>query len=92
MFVRVTRGGAAPAADACGTSSSKRTGSSLTPLRGIARGVPDARRLFERALAGEVRLYLPSVCLTEGREAVRRRCQPRSEADALRVYVTWARQ
>lgn len=54
------------------------------------RQVPDARRLYERALAGEVRLHLPSICLTEGRATIRRRCQPRSEADALRSYVTWA--
>ncbi len=54
------------------------------------RQVPDARRLLTRALAGEIRLHLPSICLTEGRETIRRRCQPRSEADALRAYVTWA--
>jgi hypothetical protein len=47
-------------------------------------------RLFDRAAAGELRLHLPSLCLTEGREAIRRRCQPRGEADALRKYVAWA--
>jgi predicted nucleic acid-binding protein len=54
------------------------------------RQLPDALRLFDRAATGELRLYLPSFCLTEGREAIRRRCQPRGEADSLRKYVSWA--
>jgi predicted nucleic acid-binding protein len=53
---------------------------------------PEARALFERAQAGELRLYLPSVCLTEARFTVPRRFQPRNEADALRKFLVWARR
>jgi predicted nucleic acid-binding protein len=55
------------------------------------RQLPEARRLFDRATAGELRLHLPSFCLTEARETIRRKYQPRGEADALRNYVAWAR-
>lgn len=54
------------------------------------RRLPAARRLLDCAANGEVRLHLPSVCLTEGRHAIARRCQPRGESNALRSYVAWA--
>jgi predicted nucleic acid-binding protein len=54
--------------------------------------LPDARSLFDRAAAGELRLYLPSVCLTEARTATRRRFQPRREADAIRQFLDWGRR
>ena len=52
---------------------------------------PDARALFERAEAGELRLYLPSVCLSEARFTIPRKLQPRTEADAIRKFLVWAR-
>ncbi len=51
---------------------------------------PDARTLLERALGGELRLYLPSVCITEARFTIQRRFQPRTEADAIRNFLVWA--
>ncbi len=41
------------------------------------RRKPEAQRLRERAERGDLRVYIPGICLREGSEAVRRRCQPR---------------
>lgn len=41
------------------------------------RRKPEAERLRERAEAGDLRLHIPGICLREGGEAVRRKCQPR---------------
>jgi hypothetical protein len=52
--------------------------------------VPDAVRLAERAQQGELRLYLPSICLAEARHPIRSKYQPRTTADSLRRYLAWA--
>lgn len=41
------------------------------------RRKPEAERLVERAKRGELELHLPGICLREGSESVRRKCQPR---------------
>jgi hypothetical protein len=51
----------------------------------------DAEALLRRAEAGEVRLYLPAVCLTEARFTIARKFQPRSEAKAIRTFIAWAK-
>jgi hypothetical protein len=38
----------------------------------------------------EFRLRLPNICIGEARQAIRSKCQPRKEADALRHFLSWA--
>jgi hypothetical protein len=52
--------------------------------------VPAAAELLERAQRGEFRLHLPNVCLGEARQAIRAKCQPRTEANAIRRFLSWA--
>lgn len=52
---------------------------------------PQAIQLLERAKAGEFKLYVPAICLTEARETVLRRFTPRSRSEDLRKFVRWAR-
>lgn len=62
----------------------------------VAYGAPehvrvfDAVNLLQRAQRGELRLYLPSICLTEARNPIQTRFHPRMPADSLRKYLTWA--
>jgi predicted nucleic acid-binding protein len=51
---------------------------------------PTARQLLDRADGGEFRLHLPSICLREAADAIRRKCQPR-EVNALREFRRWAK-
>jgi hypothetical protein len=51
----------------------------------------DAVELFKRAQRGEVILHLPAPCLTEARQPILTKCQPRYEADAIRQFLLWAR-
>ncbi len=51
---------------------------------------PAAAELLERAQSGEVRLHLPAICLHEARNPIRKNCQPRSEAEAVRRFLLWA--
>ncbi|MCE7891535.1 MAG: hypothetical protein DYH12_17865 [Sorangiineae bacterium PRO1] len=41
------------------------------------RRTKDAQSLVVRAEAGDIQLALPAICLREGADAVRRKCQPR---------------
>jgi hypothetical protein len=50
---------------------------------------PAAVELLERARAGELRLHLPSPCLTEARPPIGLRFQPR-EAKPIRKFLRWA--
>ena len=50
----------------------------------------EALGLAERARAGELHLYLPSVCLAEARYPIRSKFQPRLPADSVRKYLGWA--
>ncbi len=52
--------------------------------------LPAAAALSRRAKAGELRLYIPSVCLTEARYPIRTRFHPRLPADTVRKYLAWA--
>jgi hypothetical protein len=45
---------------------------------------PQAIQLLQRAQAGEFKLYVPAICLTEARETIPRRFSPRSSSDDLR--------
>lgn len=52
--------------------------------------LPAALTLAEKAERGELRLYIPSACLTEARYPIRTKFQPRIPADSLRKYLAWA--
>jgi len=52
--------------------------------------LPAALSLAQRAADGELRLYLPSVCLTEARYPIRSKFHPRLAADPVRAYLKWA--
>lgn len=52
--------------------------------------MPAAVELSEQARQGDIRLYLPAICLTEARHPVRTKYQPRPAADAIRRYLGWA--
>lgn len=54
------------------------------------RQTPAARGLLDRARQGELKLYLPALCLVEARKVIVNRFQPRGEADAIRHFVRWA--
>lgn len=51
---------------------------------------PDAVELFERAGRGEFMLHMPNICIGEARQAIRAKCQPRNEVNAVRRFVSWA--
>ncbi|MFM7528343.1 MAG: hypothetical protein LVS60_18525 [Nodosilinea sp. LVE1205-7] len=52
---------------------------------------PQAVQLLQQANAGEFQLLVPSICLVEARETVRRRFMPRSRSEDFRKFVRWAR-
>ncbi|MGH9430204.1 MAG: hypothetical protein ACRD3T_01540 [Terriglobia bacterium] len=52
--------------------------------------LPAALTLGRKAEAGELRMYIPSVCLTEARQPIRKKYNPRSPADSIRTYLAWA--
>lgn len=52
---------------------------------------PSAERLLLRARAGKLRLHLPAICLREGGEAIRRKCQPRIPEE-MSGFLAAARQ
>ncbi len=52
---------------------------------------PQAIHLLTRAQAGEFELYVPAICLTEARETVPRRFNPRSQSADLRKFLKWAK-
>jgi predicted nucleic acid-binding protein len=51
----------------------------------------DAVNLLVRAENGEIRLHVPAICLTEARQAILARCQPRAEANAVRRFLARGR-
>ncbi len=51
----------------------------------------DAVDLLQRSRSGDLRLHLPSPCLTEARYPILTKCQPRNEADAIRRFLARAR-
>jgi hypothetical protein len=50
--------------------------------------LPLAERLLERTRVSEVSLYIPSICLREGEDAIRRKCQP--SVKELQEFRRWA--
>jgi len=54
--------------------------------------VPAALDLIRRAREGEIQLHLPTVCLTEAKDPLHRKFQPRLEAGRVRRFVTWAEE
>src|SRR5258708_5352615 len=52
--------------------------------------VPDAAELLKRAQRGDFTVHLPNICLGEARQAIRTKCQPRMEANAIRRFLSWA--
>jgi len=52
--------------------------------------VREAIALAQKAASGEVRLYVPSVCLSEARYPIRTKFHPRRPAEAVRNYMAWA--
>jgi hypothetical protein len=52
--------------------------------------LPTALGLAQSAQSGELRLYIPSVCLNEARHPIRKKSNPRNSADAVRRYLAWA--
>lgn len=53
--------------------------------------IPAAAELLERASAGELRLYLPSICIAEARRPLHEDFQLRTVADRVRQFLLWAR-
>ena len=53
--------------------------------------IPAALELFDRAAKGEIKLYLPVVCVAEARRPIFERFQSRNEADRVRQFLLWAR-
>ena len=52
---------------------------------------PAALELFDRAANGEIKLYLPVICIAEARRPIFKRFQSRNEADRVRQFLSWAR-
>ncbi|MEM9905793.1 MAG: hypothetical protein AAF921_12295 [Cyanobacteria bacterium P01_D01_bin.44] len=52
---------------------------------------PQAIQLLQRADSGELKLFIPAICLAEARQTVPRRFTPRSRSEDLRKFVRWAR-
>jgi len=46
-----------------------------------------AVELMNLARRGEIRLHLPSICLTEAQHPIRSKYQPRGPADTIRKYL-----
>lgn len=54
--------------------------------------IPEAVELLSRASAGEIRLYLPSICISEARRPLNEKFQSRSAADRVRDFLRWAKR
>jgi predicted nucleic acid-binding protein len=52
----------------------------------------DASNLLHETKEGGISLHIPSICLSEARSVIRRKFQPRSQADNFRNYLRWAKQ
>ena len=53
--------------------------------------IPAAVELLKKANAGEVQLYLPSICISESRSPIQKNFQPRLEADRVRRFLLWGK-
>ena len=52
---------------------------------------PAALELFRRSVNGEIKLYLPVICIAEARRPIFKSFQSRNEADRVRQFLSWAR-
>ena len=52
--------------------------------------IPAAAELLDRAQRAEFTLHIPNLCFGEARQPILTKCQPRNEADAIRLFLTWA--
>jgi hypothetical protein len=52
---------------------------------------PAALELLKRAASGELKLYLPVICLSEARRPILKGYQSRNEANRVRQFLLWAR-
>lgn len=52
--------------------------------------LPAAIELTEAAGRGDIRLHVPSICLSEAQHPIRSKYQPRAAADSIRKYLAWA--
>jgi len=46
--------------------------------------------LLDKAKGGSLTIHVPGVCLSEGRNVIRKKFQPRYPLDPLRKYIRWA--
>src|SRR5208337_1929480 len=53
--------------------------------------LPAAVELLKRAGSGELKLYLPSICVSESWRPLRQEFQVRSKADSVRKFLIWAK-
>lgn len=53
--------------------------------------IPAALELLNRATSGELKLYLPTISISEARRPIFERFQSRNEADRVRQFLLWAR-
>src|SRR5437879_3532635 len=51
---------------------------------------PEAVDLLERARQGELRLHLPSICLTEVRHSMARKGNLENEINLIKGFLVWA--
>jgi predicted nucleic acid-binding protein len=58
----------------------------------VHRKVPQAVELLRRASDGEIRLYLPAICISEAHRPLEEKSQVRAIADEVRKFLRWARQ
>ena len=49
--------------------------------------MPEALELAEKAKRGDIRLHLPSICISEARHPIRSKYQPRRSADSIRRFL-----
>lgn len=52
---------------------------------------PAAANLFEKAKAGSLAVHVPGLCLSEARNVIRRKFQPRYQLTPIRKYILWAK-
>lgn len=53
--------------------------------------IPAAETLLTRARNGNLRLFLPHICLAEARRTIPRKFTPRAQADNIREFLRYAR-
>lgn len=52
---------------------------------------PNAANLLEKAKSGLLTIHVPGLCLSEGRNVIRKKFQPRYQLTPIRKYIRWAK-